>query len=165
MELILDSWFWLIVGAIFILAELIIPGGIVVFLGIAALVVASALMFGLVETWTAVLTLWFISSLVLVILLRSVTQKFAGGDSTVANTDEILDVFGERVKVVDTIGPGEKKGRVIFRGAEWHALGDGGVIETGQQAQVVSQDNITLIVQPLNDDDNDKDKDKDKDKD
>jgi len=153
MGYILDSWFWLILGVVFIIAELIIPGGIIIFLGIAALVVASALIFGLVETWTSVLTLWFISSLVLVILLRSVAQRFAGGDSTVANTDEILDVFGETVEVVDTIGPGEKKGRVVFRGAEWHALGHGGVIESAQQAQVVSHENITLIVQPLSDKD------------
>ena len=149
MDFLLNSWFWLVTGAIFVVAELVIPGGIVVFLGLAALVVASALIFGIVETWTSALTLWFISSLALVILLRSVATKIAGGATTVANTDEILDAYGEVVEVEQAIGPGHTKGRVKFRGAQWQALGDGGLIEAGSKAKVISQENITLIVEPF----------------
>jgi membrane protein implicated in regulation of membrane protease activity len=148
MDFLLNSWFWLAMGIICILAELVIPGGIVMFLGIAGLLVASALLFGLVQTWTSVLTLWFISSLVLVILLRSFAQRFVGGDITVGSTDEALDAFGEIVDVVEDIGPGQKKGRVIFRGTEWDALGDGELIKAGDLATFVSSDNICLIVAP-----------------
>ena len=152
MELFLNIWFWLPLAAFFILAELILPGGIVIFLGLGALVVAGAILFGFVENWASALTLWFISTLVLIVMLRSVAMKIAGGDASVANTDETVDAFGEIVDVVESIGPGEKKGRVDFRGTEWQALGDGAVIESGSKATVVSQDNITLIVQPTTSD-------------
>lgn len=148
MELFLNLWFWLPLAAFFILAELIIPGGIVIFLGFGALVVAGAILFGFLENWASALTLWFVSSLLLIIVLRSAAQKFVGGDASVANTDETVDAFGEIVDVVATIGPGEDRGRVKFRGTEWQALGDGTVIETGSKATIVSQDNITLIVEP-----------------
>lgn len=148
MELFLNIWFWLPLAAFFILAELVLPGGIVIFLGLGALVVAGAILFGFLENWASALTLWFISTLVLIIMLRSVAMKIAGGDASVANTDEAVDAFGEVVEVVETIGPGEKKGRVKFRGIEWAAVGDGGEIEAGSKATVVSHDNITLIVEP-----------------
>ncbi len=148
MDFLLSSWFWLVTGFVFILAELVVPGGIIMFLGIAGLIVASALVFGLVETWTSVLTLWFISSLGLVILLRSFAQKYVGGDTSIASTDEELDAFGELVDVVEDIGPGQLKGRVIFRGTEWDALGDGELIKAGDLATFVSRDNICLIVAP-----------------
>jgi len=152
MELFLNIWFWLPVAGFFILAELVIPGGIVVFLGLGALVVTGAILFGLVEDGIAAVTLWFISTLALIILLRSFVQKVAGGEATVANTDEKVDAFGEIVEVIDTIGPGEKKGRVKFRGTEWQALGGGAVLVTGSMAKVVSQNNITLIVEPTESD-------------
>jgi len=148
MEFLLSSGFWLTMGIVCIVAELVIPGGIIIFLGIAGLIVASALTFGLVQTWTSVLTLWFISSLALVILLRSFAQKIAGGDTSIANTDEGLDAFGELLDVVEDIGPGLQKGRVIFRGTEWDATGDGELIKAGDLAKFVSRDNICLIVTP-----------------
>jgi membrane protein implicated in regulation of membrane protease activity len=152
MELFLNIWFWLPLAVFFILAELIIPGGIVIFLGLGALVVAGAIVFGMLENWASALTLWFISTLLLIVLLRSVAMKYVGGDASVANTDEKVDAFGEIVDVVETIGPGEQQGRVKFRGTEWQALGDGTEIEAGSQAKVVSQDNITLIVQAMTSD-------------
>ena len=148
MDFLLSSGFWLVTGLVFILAELVIPGGIIMFLGIAGLIVASALVFDLVETWTAVLTLWFVSSLGLILLLRGFAQKYVGGDSSVASTDEELDAFGELVDVVEDIGPGQLKGRVIFRGTEWDALGDGELIKAGDLATFVARDNICLIVAP-----------------
>ncbi|MDK1023063.1 MAG: NfeD family protein [Gammaproteobacteria bacterium] len=152
MGMFLNLWFWLPLAAFFILAELIVPGGIVIFLGLGALIVAGAILFGFLENGATALTLWFISSLLLILLLRAFAQKVAGGDTSVANTDEKVDAFGEVVHVVETIGPGEQKGRVKFRGTEWQALGDGAVIETGSKATVVSQDNITLIVAPTTSD-------------
>ena len=147
MDIFLNISFWLPLAAFFILAELIIPGGIVVFLGLGALVVAGGLFAGFVDNWATALTLWFVSTLTLIILLRGFVQKFVGGDASIANTDEMVDAFGEIVEVVETIGPGESKGRVSFRGAEWQALGDGSQIIIGQKARVISQDNITLIVE------------------
>ncbi len=149
MDLLLNVWFWIILAAVFIVAELVIPGGIIIFLGIAGLIVAISMKLGFVASWANALTLWFISSLVLVVLLRGIAQKMLGGDSSVANTDEDVDAMGEIVEVVKTIGPGEAKGRVVFRDIRWNAVSDGSEIPAGEKAKIVYRDNITLVVEKI----------------
>jgi len=149
MDFLLNVWFWVILAAVFIVAELVIPGGIIIFLGIAGLVVAISMQLGFVASWANALTLWFVSSIVMVMLLRGVAQKFAGGDSSVANTDEDVDALGEVVEVVESIGPGETKGRVVFRDITWNAVSDGSEIQAGEKVQIVSRDNITLVVEKI----------------
>lgn len=148
MNFLMDPWVWLVIGAVVMLTELVIPGGVVFFLGAACVVVAGSLWLGLVDTWVEVMTLFFISSLVLVISLRFVVSKFAEGDSTVSNTEEILDEVDQLVEVLETIGPADAAGLVKFRGSQWRALGDGGVMSSGSTARIVSRDNITLLVEP-----------------
>lgn len=140
---------WLISGLVLMVAELVIPGGIVVFLGAACLVVAGAWQFSLVDTWPQAMTLWFISSLVLLFVFRNVTQKLAGGETTVANTDEDMDIYGKTATVVETIGPGEKTGRIEFQNSTWMAMADGSVIEPGESVRIICHDNISLVVEKV----------------
>ncbi|WP_417763398.1 NfeD family protein [Shewanella sp.] len=142
-------FWWGIAGVLLMLAELIIPGGIVVFLGAACLVVAAALWLGLISGIAQAFTLWFIASIVLLLAFRQVTQRLVGGDSHVDNTDEELDIYNKIAVVKQTIGPGEQLGRVSFQGADWPALGDGSQIAAGSQVRVVCRDNIALVVEPL----------------
>ena len=113
-------WVWLIAGLIFIVSELIIPGLIVVFLGFAALIVAASLYFGLISGWISAFTMWFIVSLLLTFILRSLFKRFMQGDVEKQNTYENLDVFGEVVEVIERIEP-SKKGRIHFKGTTWTA--------------------------------------------
>ncbi|MCH1920847.1 NfeD family protein [Shewanella sp. A3A] len=140
---------WGIAGVVLMLAELIIPGGIVVFLGAACLIVAAALWLGLISGIAQAFTLWFIASIVLLLAFRQVTQKLVGGDSHVDNTDEELDIYNQVAVVKQTIGPGEQLGRVNFQGADWPALGDGSQIVAGSRVRVVCRENIALVVEPL----------------
>ncbi|KFZ36768.1 hypothetical protein HR45_14185 [Shewanella mangrovi] len=144
-------FYWLLVGAILMLAELVIPGGIVIFLGAACMIVAAALWLGLITSVAQAFTLWFIASIVLLLLFRQVTQRLVGGDSHVDNTDEELDIYNQVAVVKESIGPGERLGRVSFQGADWPALGDGSEIAAGRQVRVVCRDNIALVVEPLAD--------------
>ncbi len=143
--------YWALVGIVLMLAELILPGGIVVFLGADCLVVAGAIWVGLVDGLAQSLTLWFISSIVLLLSFRQLTQRLVGGDSHVGNTDEELDLFNLPARVKETIGPGEKTGRVEFQGADWPALGDGSEIPAGTRVKIICRDNIALVVEPLDD--------------
>jgi len=142
--------FWLVSGLILMFAELVIPGGIIIFLGGGGLVVALGIWLGLVTDWVSALTLFFISSLGLIVSLRSFIVKYAGGDSSKSNTLEILDAFGEVVKVVDTIGPGEKSGRIQFRDTQWAALSDGSEILKGASARIIAIENVSYIVEKFN---------------
>lgn len=149
MDNLLNPIVWLIFGGILVLAELIIPGGVIVFLGLAAIVVAVLVGIGLVTSWMTALTLFFILSLVLVISLRAFFMKYAGGDFSRGNIIEILDDVGEEAPVVEAIGPGQESGKINFRGTHWRALGDGSHIPVGEKVQIVGRDNVSYIVEAV----------------
>lgn len=140
--------YWLAAALILMLAELIIPGGIVFFLGLSALGVASGIYLELFTSWTSALTFWFISSLVLVLIGRSYVQKMVGGDSHVANTDEQLDMFGQDAIVEEDIGPAQQMGRIRYQDTSWSAVSDGRHIPKGTQVTIITQENITFVVAP-----------------
>ncbi|MCT7942043.1 MULTISPECIES: NfeD family protein [Shewanella] len=140
---------WLIVGIVLMLSEIIIPGGIVILLGTSCLLVAAALALGIVEGISQSLTLWFISSMVLLLSFRHVTQRLVGGDSRVDNTDEELDLYNQHAIVKETIGPGQQTGRISCLGSDWTALGDGSEIKSGTKVRIICRDNIALVVEPL----------------
>ena len=146
MDFLLNPIGWLIIGALFMLSELIIPGGIIFFLGAACFIGAAAVYIGLITTWMSALTLFLISSLVLIIALRALVSQFVEGASTVANTEEILDEVDELVEVTETIGPADKAGAVKFHGTIWRAIGEGEEIPAGSTARIVARENISLLV-------------------
>ena len=148
MVFLLNPWGWLVIGALLMLSELILPGGIVFFLGAACLIVAAAITLGLVTTWVSAVTLFLISSLVMIIALRALVSRFVEGDSTIANTEELLDEVDELVDVIETIGPADHAGVVKFHGTKWQALGEGEEIPAGSTARIVSRENISLLVVP-----------------
>ena len=149
MNIITDPYTWIVLSIVFAVAEIVIPGGVVFFLGVSCAIVATSLWMGIVTTWVNVLSLFFISSLTLIISLRAVVSRFAEGDSSKGNTEEILDEIDEIVEVVDTIGPGESVGSISFRGTTWRALGDGRELQQGTRAQIVSRENTTYLVCPV----------------
>ncbi len=139
---------WLIAGIVLMLAELIIPGGIVVFIGLGAFLTGGLLFVGIIDTWVSAWLFFFIATMVLIFAFRGVTQKLVGGDSHIANTDENLDIYGKTALVIETIGPGENPGRIEFQGTQWPALGDGQEIQTGSEVTIVCHENISLLVEP-----------------
>ncbi|MBT3565703.1 MAG: NfeD family protein, partial [Gammaproteobacteria bacterium] len=102
MTTITDPFIWIALAVLLALAEIIVPGGVVFFLGASSAIVAISLWLGFVTTWVNALSLFFISSLVLIVSFRAVVSRFAEGDSHMANTEEILDEIDEIVEVLDT---------------------------------------------------------------
>ena len=139
---------WLVSGIVLMLAELIIPGGIVFFIGLSALLTGGVWFLGLITTWVNALVFFFIMTMVLIFVFRGVTQKLVGGDFHVANTDEDLDIYGKSALVLETIGPGTHQGRIEFQGSQWPALGDGQEIQRGSEVTIVCHENISLLVEP-----------------
>jgi len=140
---------WLVLGLLLMLAEMIIPGGIVILLGAACVVVASALAIGIIDGVVQSLTLWFIASMVLLLGFRHVTQRLVGGDSHIDNTDEEMDLYNHVAIVKQAIGPGQQTGRISCLGSEWIALGDGSEIKAGTKVRIICRDNIAFVVEPI----------------
>ena len=142
---------WGIIGLFLILAEIILPGGIVILLGAACIVVSSLLWGGIVEGINQSLTVWFMTSIVLLLGFRGLTQKLIGGDAHIDNTDEAVDLYGKIAEVKETIGPGKQQGRIHFQGSDWPAVADGSIIESGEIVRIICQQNIAFVVE-LNED-------------
>jgi inner membrane protein len=146
-DIFTPSMIWMTIGCVLILAEIIVPGGIAFFLGGACLIVSASLYFGIIEKWTSALMLFFFSSTILFFMFKNLMQKWFGGESSVGYAED--DAEPGIAIVIETIGPGEHAGRVDFEGTQWKATSNGTTILPDAQVTVLSQSNISLIVEPL----------------
>ena len=69
-------WIWFILGMTLIALEFFIPGAILSFLGMGAVMVAGLLHFKLTTGVLQAFISWFIISIILVLFLRSFVLKF-----------------------------------------------------------------------------------------
>jgi hypothetical protein len=149
MNFLSAGWIWLYIGGFLMLAELLAPGFVVFFFGLAAATV-GLFMFFLPESfhlglaWQLALFSFF-SILYLVTLRRYVKSVFLG------DTADAKALGGEYVgrlgRVVAAIRP-EVPGRVLVGDSEWTASAAQAISE-GTEVKVVSQENLTFTVVPV----------------
>lgn len=140
---------WFIIALILMLLELAVPGVLLVFFGIGALVTSLLSWMGILQSTTAELLVFLFVSVVSLLLLRKKMQRtFRGKTKSVNDADLELDEFiGKTARVVEAINPSEQRGKVEFRGAHWEAQADV-PIEPGTAVEIISRKNLTLIVKP-----------------
>ncbi|MFT6195503.1 MAG: hypothetical protein ACJASU_002421 [Cognaticolwellia sp.] len=149
MEYILFFETWLILAILFACLEIFVPGGILLNLGIASLLVAVGVQQQILDTWVLTLTIWFILATFLLIVAYFITERFFAGETIVENIYEEVDIYGKKVSVLEQIGPGTQAGRVEYQGTTWKALSDGSIIQAGSEATIVCKENISLVVEPI----------------
>ena len=148
MNFLSAGWIWLYIGAFLMLAELLAPGFVVFFFGLAAATV-GLLIFCLPETFHLSLA-WqlalfsFFCVLYLVTLRRYVKSIFLGDtENSDALGGEYVGRFG---RAVGEMRPGIP-GRALIGDAEWDALANQSIPD-GAAIKVVAQKNLTLTVEP-----------------
>ena len=140
--------FWVIFAVILMIAEVILPGLIAVFFGIAALIVAGGLWIGAIKSVASMLTWWMVTSVVLLLTIRNVFAKLVPGDQWVDDIGDDSKAIGTIVSVLEEIGPEEKEGRIEYRGTTWSAKSSQGEkIPKNSQVQIVKRDGLHWIVQ------------------
>ena len=147
-DLLRPEIIWTLVGLALMFLELMLPGLIVFFFGLGALIVAGICFFAEISlNWQ--LGIFIVSSLALLIVLRGLLKKiFMGHSSSAAGTEGNLSEFiGERAIVKQKI-TAQRPGKVEFHGSDWAATADG-TIEEGASVEITGQDNITLKVKSL----------------
>jgi membrane protein implicated in regulation of membrane protease activity len=149
MEYILFFETWIILAILFACLEIFVPGGILLNLGIASLLVAVGVQQQILDTWVLTLTTWFILAIFLLILVYFITERFFAGETIVENIYEEVNIYGKKVRVLEQIGPGTQAGRVEYQGTTWTALSDGSIIQAGSEATIVCKENISLVVEPI----------------
>jgi len=141
---------WFLVGVVFLVSELFVPGFILIFFAAGSWVTALfAWLSG--AGLTAQIALFVISSLVLLFALRKIGLKTFKGE-TRENTDERMnDVkIGKNAIVTKTIAP-HASGEIKIMGSFWRAVADA-EIEAGASVIVESQESengLTFRVKPI----------------
>ncbi|MBQ1344956.1 MAG: NfeD family protein [Kiritimatiellae bacterium] len=142
------GWLWLFAGAALMLLELVTPGFVLFFFGLAAATVGGIrLAVGEAFTLAAQLAAFSALSVVyLVALRRFVTRLFADG-AHAARPDIDNEYVGRVGRVTAAIAPA-RPGRVEIGDAEWTATADAPVA-AGAAVKVVSQENLTMKVEEI----------------
>ena len=140
------TWAFVVGGALLMLIEAVVPGGIAFFLGIGGVAVGGLRALGLLVDPLSSIVTWVFLSTGLTIALRPLMLRFVQGDVSLAMTDEDAEAMGETVTVLESVGP-ESPGRIRFRGAAWDARTLEGQLPEGAEAQLLYRDNLTWVVE------------------
>ena len=142
-------WFWLIGSAILMASELVVPGLITIFLGIAALIIAGAYKLGFISKILPGFTSWFIVSLFLIFVVREFVKKMLPGETHYKTVNEDTDACGTIVDVIEDVCLAHTNGRIRYRGTTWQATTPAECISAGDQARIIARENLVWIVEPV----------------
>lgn len=136
---------WFIAGILLILSEFAIPGFIICFFGVAALIVAALLYFIPCMTLTVQLLVFVVIGILLLIGCRKFMPKaFRGTKDDVERDIDSDDVVDADCICIAEISP-SAAGKVEFRGSSWNAVSENS-IAVGEHCTVLSRNNLTLKV-------------------
>ena len=142
------GWLWIYAGAALVLLELVAPGFVLCFFGLAAATVgALKFAFGELFTPTWQLAAFSVLSVLYILLLRRYLKRVFVGGMVETKTDFDNESVGRFGKVTTAIRP-PIAGRVLLGDSEWTAVADA-PIEAGQDVRVVSQSNLTMKVEAI----------------
>ena len=143
------KWIWLYIGAFLMLAEILAPGFVIFFFGLAAATIGLFLFvlpggFHVTLAWQLALFSFF--SILYLLTLRRYAKKVFLGDIDQSSAID-SEYVGRIAKVTETIRP-EAPGRVMLGDAEWTAS-SAERLEPGTEVKVVGRNNLTLTVERL----------------
>ena len=140
---------WLGSGIFLMAIEFLVPGLVMVFVGLGALTVALGMHLGYIDEIVQQFITFFISSIIYLLTLRFLVLRFVPSVTRKENIDEDEEVIGSIVELVADINSGEF-GRVEHSGSSWQARAEGDqTILKGEQVKIIGRDNITWIVQKI----------------
>lgn len=137
-------WLWMYAGAALILAEIFVPGCVVMFFGAGALATGLTVMIvdGAFPFWAQMLE-FSVISIASLVAFRRFFMGALGIDAPPVNG--IDDEFSGKIATVTVaVGP-MSPGRVRLGDAEWDAVADE-PIASGSTVRVVSRNNLTLKI-------------------
>ena len=140
---------WLGSGIFLMAIEFLVPGLVLVFVGLGSLTVVFGMYLGYIDGILQQFITFFISSIIYLLTLRFLVLRFFTSVTRKENIDEDEEVMGSIVELVADINSGEF-GRVEHSGSSWQARAEGDqTILKGEQVKIIGRDNITWIVQKI----------------
>jgi len=139
---------WFVVGLVLLIFEFMLPGLIIGFFGVGAVITAIVCLMTDVSLNTQLIIFIVSSVLSLLVLRRWLKGIFLGHTKArQAGTEDLDEFVGQHAVVKERIVP-RLGGKVELHGTNWQAVADGEIAE-GAAVEVVSKDNLTLKVKAL----------------
>lgn len=137
-------WVFVTVGILLMAMEIITPGFIIMWFGIATIVAAIPVYFG--ASTSVVLITFAITLLILTVFVRRIfTNKFAGKGGIRTNASSLI---GEKGVVIESIDPLKATGKVRVRKEVWSAgTKSGKPINVDQIVVVQAIEGVKLLVE------------------
>ena len=141
---------WFGIAIVLFLVEMAVPGFILMFFGIGALLTSILLALGIIDSFFAQILVFVISSLVSLISFRLIWKGDLRGDVSHERRpgEKLEDVKGKKARVLSEIKPGNLGGKVELFGTVWEAESDF-FIEEGKVVEIVDRENLVLKVKPF----------------
>ena len=144
----------IVIGVAFLVSEFVLPGGVVMWLGISSLIVAGLTHLGYLENWMSVFISWSLLSVSMVTTSLFCLKMYLDKDVVRKDYDQDRDVMGTLVQVETRVTSENHAGRIRFQGTTWEARSVSGEIPPTHRAVIVGRDNLTWLVQPYQDPEN-----------
>lgn len=138
----------IVIGVVFLVSELVLPGGVVMWLGVSSLIVAGLTHLGYLQNWTSVFISWSFLSASMVVTSLFCLKMYLDKDVVRKDYDQDRDLMGSLVEVETKVTTENHAGRIRFQGTSWEARSVAGEIAATQRAVIVGRDNLTWLVQP-----------------
>ncbi len=140
---------WLIIGILLIFSEFVIPGLVIGFFGIGAIITSFLTWLGVTTVIHTQLLSFTVASLLMLIFLRKFFSRIFQGEETEGEDGVNFNIqIGKIVPVTELIEPGEVGGRVRYQGTIWKAVSNER-IAPGESVAITGCDNITLVVEKI----------------
>lgn len=136
-------------GVVLMILETFIPGGVSFFLGFSGIVVGLLRWFGIMTDTATSLITWLGTSVALILIMRPLLMKYWGGESSYKLADEDVEAMDQIVEVIEPVNANDNSGRIRFQGISWQAQTLEGKIPAGSKAKIRYRDNVTWIVEPV----------------
>jgi membrane protein implicated in regulation of membrane protease activity len=144
------SLIWFLIGVVFLIAELLVPGFILIFFTAGSWIAALIILLINIELSIQIL-IFIVSSLILLFTLRKYSLKtFKGATRESIDDNYAASKIGKKAIVTKTITP-TVPGEIKVIGSFWRAIADI-EIKKGQSVLIESQeseDGLTFKVKPL----------------
>lgn len=135
---------WALLGFILIGVQVAFSQIEFLFPGVAALLVALAVMVlpGFESSFLLQMITWVTLSFVSLVFLRKRFKKAFVGKEIGEERDEFS---GQKAEVLEQIAPG-RPGRVKFQGTSWTAISDTEILGAGLEVEILAKEGLTLTV-------------------
>lgn len=141
-----DYSYWIIFGLLLIIAEFMVTGLVIIFLGLAAVLVGILKYVGLIDSLPLEVTLFAVLSIGLLLALRrTFSEKLMGKEVKDGNAPDPAGLIGQRATVIEPFKNGV--GLVSYRGAKWQAE-SAHPLEKDQIVRITSNQGLWLTVEP-----------------